>query len=748
MSYQKQNFANGEVLTASQLNHIENGIADVESAANATKGVVDKIIDPTLSLSGKAADAAKVGEAVNAESERAKVVESQIKEDVDTLTISSDSQFNSYFKELFIAGIDVSKIKKYSASSTSSQWVLNFKDANSSTIDFIRIEKSSVGKVYVSPTVAGKFVLAAIMTDKLKDSDVTDFALNDSVTNIQKSPQLRDYISKNSNSLYIPEFTKNFSARISIYGKIVSASKDWFYSSPIKVKAGDVVFLQSAGNAEAIPVAETNSTGSAYRALSSYSGLDPDVYMPQIEKDCYIAISAIDYKDSMTLLVYHDDTISKIFNNKQAIDALSGEVDYLKQRKNAIIFSYTDKKVVIPDVVSDVSRSLSDWVTADAIVTESKEQYDNVNRIYQDCIKVTSNGNNGFAYAALKTPINANTYPLLISVCLNEYTDFGRTAGLNVRLYSSGKTDSEHVCEFSVQGTATNMEYDTTYNRNGWFNLCVFPMSYKSFAVKGDSFDATNVTHVGLHILDKNTTRESTIQIAKLEFVKPMKKCGIVTIVDNFNSNVPAMADYAYSKGVRLNLSIIPGFYDGKQTPTCATEEELDRIKAQGHCIWNHTYTHTVLNDLSPDEIKDEINNAELWMKKNGYGDDRCLVSIPSAKFSTKSCKAVMETNAEIVFHVWGGEESAVYAPYYPCTRTLPTSILDSHNYDLSPTQLAEAALKCTMYGGISVVGFHGTYWDHFGNNGAEWKQYIDAIASAQGVYHYGIDEIRDGCWY
>lgn len=64
MSYQKQNFANGEVLTAPQLNHIEDGIVDVESTANTTKGVVDKIIDPTLSVSGKAADAAKVGEAV------------------------------------------------------------------------------------------------------------------------------------------------------------------------------------------------------------------------------------------------------------------------------------------------------------------------------------------------------------------------------------------------------------------------------------------------------------------------------------------------------------------------------------------------------------------------------------------------------------------------------------------------------------------------------------------------------------
>ena len=84
MGYQKQNFANGNVLTAENLNHMENGIADAESTANTTKIVVDEIIDPTLSLSGKAADAAKVGEAINAESERAKGAENQLKKDIAT----------------------------------------------------------------------------------------------------------------------------------------------------------------------------------------------------------------------------------------------------------------------------------------------------------------------------------------------------------------------------------------------------------------------------------------------------------------------------------------------------------------------------------------------------------------------------------------------------------------------------------------------------------------------------------------
>ena len=95
MSYQKQNFANGEVLTAPQLNHIEDGIVDLEinsstsfaskadksevqanakkisaesaraqAAESAINETISTIIDPTLSLSGKAADAKATGDAL------------------------------------------------------------------------------------------------------------------------------------------------------------------------------------------------------------------------------------------------------------------------------------------------------------------------------------------------------------------------------------------------------------------------------------------------------------------------------------------------------------------------------------------------------------------------------------------------------------------------------------------------------------------------------------------------------------
>lgn len=51
---------------------------------NSLKEDLKNTIDPTLTVSGKAADAAKVREAVNAEAERAKEVENQLKEGLNS----------------------------------------------------------------------------------------------------------------------------------------------------------------------------------------------------------------------------------------------------------------------------------------------------------------------------------------------------------------------------------------------------------------------------------------------------------------------------------------------------------------------------------------------------------------------------------------------------------------------------------------------------------------------------------------
>lgn len=51
---------------------------------NSLKKDLKNTIDPTLTVSGKAADAAKVREAVNAEAERAKEVENQLKEGLNS----------------------------------------------------------------------------------------------------------------------------------------------------------------------------------------------------------------------------------------------------------------------------------------------------------------------------------------------------------------------------------------------------------------------------------------------------------------------------------------------------------------------------------------------------------------------------------------------------------------------------------------------------------------------------------------
>jgi hypothetical protein len=94
MSYQKQNFANGEVLTAPQLNHIEDGIVDLESdSSTALAGKADKT-EVQANAGNIAAEASRAkGEeqrldnAITAETTRAE----QAEQALDTRTAALES---------------------------------------------------------------------------------------------------------------------------------------------------------------------------------------------------------------------------------------------------------------------------------------------------------------------------------------------------------------------------------------------------------------------------------------------------------------------------------------------------------------------------------------------------------------------------------------------------------------------------------------------------------------------------------
>lgn len=94
MSYQKQNFANGEVLSASQLNHIEDGIVDLESSSNTSlaskadksevQAIAKSISDETTRAKG---EEQRLDTAITAEKTRAE----QAEQALDTRTAALES---------------------------------------------------------------------------------------------------------------------------------------------------------------------------------------------------------------------------------------------------------------------------------------------------------------------------------------------------------------------------------------------------------------------------------------------------------------------------------------------------------------------------------------------------------------------------------------------------------------------------------------------------------------------------------
>ena len=237
--------------------------------------------DPTLSISGKAADAAKVGEAVNAEAERAKGVESRIKEDIGYFEFADDC---SWIKELYInkegKDNDVSTVNNvvggllFFSSSDKSKFVATADITNAPTglteikqyrgnavfgyiiADFSKILNSSAGedirkaiknKAYDidnSPTIymyIKGLTAQETKNKKLGDKNKTNIDFSECVNSIENPDVMftNGYVAQNDCVVMSIETVSSVTS-ISVYvadGKLESSKKWRCYAENIKVVA-------------------------------------------------------------------------------------------------------------------------------------------------------------------------------------------------------------------------------------------------------------------------------------------------------------------------------------------------------------------------------------------------------------------------------------------------------------------------------------------------------------------------------
>lgn len=387
-------------------------------------------------------------------------------------------------------------------------------------------------------------------------------------------------------------------------------------------------------------------------------------------------------------------------------------------------------------------------------IETTKKVYDEVYGVYNEMLHVRSNNTSsktdgGIFVGKLSSEVDMTYNVLRGSIKIPLDFDVTKLGIINISLYSNNKFDNSNRAYITL-----NNPYNSkmpAYIRGGVFHFCLnIPLASSSI---GESFDVTKVTHVGIYL---NNAASSTLDvfIGSFDVVEKMSNGGVLTIVDNYNPNVPSMADYAYEKGIPLNLSIVPNWIGGSNHGTL---EQIYKSAAQGHFIFNHTWNHQIYGGQSKEEVFEQVSKSERWMVEHGFIRGAKVLSNPSAAFDNDKYQGYMRSPAQMIYHHWSSYrhplkaegKCLLYFPYKGMERLLNISGLDSSFKDdfneLVPTVRA-CAKQAIEKGGIFVMGFHGwgTQYGGYMTDDTVWRSYIDMLKE-EGFRNYMIDELLEG---
>ena len=420
--------------------------------------------------------------------------------------------------------------------------------------------------------------------------------------------------------------------------------------------------------------------------------------------------------------LYESESKSEVSTNFNSIQLLPQR----KFKKPLVAIKASDKKWT-PTVASDAN-----------VDNTTREIYDEVYQKMTD-VEWVESLNSAFMVYDFPTHIDMSKKVVCGSIYLDE--DIADTATMGItwlRLYSSGIDDIEHAIQVQIQWAGAGYE---NYQRTGWFHFCVCPQVNGNTV--GSSFDITDIHKIAIR--QAHTSASVKYGIGDFYIVDEMQKGGVVMLIDNFNPNVPSMADYIASKGLKATLSIVP-FYIGRDD-IHGTLKQINKCAADGHLIINHTWSHNISNDQTSEDIFDEISKADKWMLQNGFARGSKIISNPSAAYDLNKYRAYMSSEALMIYHHWTvmGKDNnfTLYYPYYPMSRLLNITSLEERGVEY----MINAVDKAVEVGGIAVLGWHGTWYEKE-NGEADFKRLIDHIASlGKDCTCYLVDDLIEGTY-